>query len=313
MYRLDVQRARLVSATSPYQISAASAAMWANHPAAAADLLERIDPSVDLDWMPDPDHGDYWDNLVHAYHLAGRHSDELAAARRLDHPDDLNGMMLRAGALAGLGRGPEALQVMDSSLTRPWQPDLSNGMAPNMDGREEYRSSAAWVILWTMRELDVHGSTDAARTAAAHGAAWCDSRPPHDRSAPEIRFFKALFLEESGAFDSAQTIMRSLVAEDSANVAFRGIMAGLAAERGDTATALRLDAWLSRRTSDVDYWGPTYYRARVATLLGRSDAAVALVRKSLELGAWPMWIHIDPILHRLTSRADYRALTLPRG
>jgi hypothetical protein len=103
------------------------------------------------------------------------------------------------------------------------------------------------------------------------------------------------------------------VAEDSANVAFRGIMAGLAAERGDTATALRLDAWLSRRTSDVDYWGPTYYRARVATLLGRSDAAVALVRKSLELGAWPMWIHIDPILHRLTSRADYRALTLPRG
>jgi DNA-binding SARP family transcriptional activator/TolB-like protein len=313
MYRLDVQRARLVSATSPYQISAASAAMWANHPAAAADLLERIDPSVDLDWMPDPDHGDYWDNLVHAYHLAGRHSDELAAARRLDHPDDLNGMMLRAGALAGLGRGPEALQVMDSSLTRPWQPDLSNGMAPNMDGREEYRSSAAWVILWTMRELDVHGSTDAARTAAAHGAAWCDSRPPHDRSAPEIRFFKALFLEESGAFDSAQTIMRSLVAEDSANVAFRGIMAGLAAERGDTATALRLDAWLSRRTSDVDYWGPTYYRARVATLLGRPADAVALVRKSLELGAWPMWIHIDPILHRLTSRADYRALTLPRG
>ena len=35
MYRLAVQRARLVSAASPYQITAASAAMWANHPAAA--------------------------------------------------------------------------------------------------------------------------------------------------------------------------------------------------------------------------------------------------------------------------------------
>ena len=90
-------------------------------------------------------------------------------------------------------------------------------------------------------------------------------------------------------------------------------MAGLAAERGDTATALRLDAWLARRTADFDFWGPTYYRARVATVLGRPDAAVALVRTSMERGAWPMWIHIDPILHRLSSRADYRAVTLPRG
>ena len=313
MFRLAVQRARLVSATSPYQISAASAAMWANHPAEAANLLERIDPSVDLDWMPDANHADYWDNLINAYHMLGRYGDELAAARRLDHADDLNGLMLRAQALAGLERGSDAIRVMDSSLNRSWEPDLSNGMAPNMDGREEYRSSAAWVIQWTMRELDVHGSVGAARIAAAHGAAWCDGQPAHDRRAPEIRFYKALFLEEAGAFDSAESIMRSLVTEDSSNVAFRGIMAGLAAERGDTATALRLDEWLSRRSADLDYWGPTYYRARVATLLGRPDAAVALVRTSMELGAWPSWIHIDPILHRLASRSDYRGLTLPRG
>lgn len=313
MYRLATQRAQLVSVTSPYQISAASAAMWANHPAAAAQLLERIDPTVDLDWMPDPNHGDYWNNLIHAYHLLGRHADELAAAQRLDRPDGLNGIQMRSQALAGLGRATDALRVMDSALTRPWEPDLSNGMAPNMDGRDEYRSSAAWVILWTTRELDVHGNMDAARTAAAHGAAWCDGRPSRDRNAPEIRFFKALFLEESGAFDTAQAIMRALVAEDSSNIAFRGIMAGLAVERGDTATALRLDDWLAHRISDDDSWGPTYYRARVATLLGRQADAVALVRTSLQRGAWPMWIHIDPVLHRLASRADYRAVTLPRG
>jgi len=78
-------------------------------------------------------------------------------------------------------------------------------------------------------------------------------------------------------------------------------------------TALRLDDWLAHRTSDEDSWGPSYYRARVATLLGRPTEAVALVRTSLELGAWPMWIHIDPVLHRLAPRADYRALTFPRG
>ncbi|HMI57238.1 MAG TPA: BTAD domain-containing putative transcriptional regulator, partial [Gemmatimonadaceae bacterium] len=312
MYRLATRRAQLMSVTSPFQISAASTAMWANHPAAAVKLLERIDPAVDLDWMPDPNHSDYWDNLLHAYHLLGRHADELATAQRLDRPDGLNGILMRAQALAGLGRADDALRVMDSSLTRPWERDLSNGMAPDMDGRDEYRSSAAWVVLWTARELDVHGSIDAARTAAAHGVAWCDGRPPRDRSAPEIRFFKALLLEEAGSFDSAQAIMRALVAEDSSEVDFRGIMAGLSAEQGDTATALRLDDWLAHRTSDADSWGPTYYRARVATLLGRPANAVALVRMSLERGAWPLWIHIDPVLHRLAPRADYRTLTLPR-
>lgn len=313
MYRLAVRRARLVSATSPLQISAASAAMWANHPAEAADLLERIDPTVDLDWMPDANHADYWDNLTSAYHMLGKYDDELAAARRLDHADDMNGLMLRAQALAGLARGSDALRAMDSSLNRPWEPDLSNGIAPNMDGREEYRSSAAWVVFWTMRELDVHGDVRAARIAAAHGARWCNRQPARDRRAPEIRFFDALFLEESAAFDSAAAVMRSLMEEDSSSVDFRGIMAGLAAERGDTATALRLDEWLARSPAASSTWGPTYYRARVATLLGRPEAAVALVRTSMKLGAWPFYIHIDPILHRLTSRADYRAVTFPRG
>jgi DNA-binding SARP family transcriptional activator len=313
MYRLAAQRAQLVSATSPFQISAASAAMWDNHPAAAAHLLERIDPATDLDWMPEPDHSDYWDNLLHAYHLLGRYEDELSAARRLDHPDDLHGILMRAQSLAGLQRGAEALRVMDSSLTRPWQANMSSGITPNMDGREEYRSSAAAVVLWTMRELDVHGSIGDARIAASQGVAWCDARPARDQSSPDIRLFKAMFLEGSGAFDSAQAIMRQLVREDSSNVAFRGIMAGLAAETGDSATARSLDQWLAHHTTEEDAWGPTYYRARVATLLGHPDEAVALMRESWALGAWPMWIHLDPVLHRLAPRADYRALTFPRG
>ena len=262
--------------------------------------------------MPEANHADYWDALNGAYHLLARYGDELVVARRLDHPDDLNGILVRAQALAGLERSSEALRVMDSSLTRPWEHDLSTGMAPNFDGREEYRSSAAWVILWTMRELDVHGNVGAARIAASRGSTWCDGRPAHDRRAPEIRLFKALFLEESGAFDSALVIMRGLVGEDSSSVDFRGTLAGLAAERGDTATAVRLDDWLARRSSVADAWGPSYYRARIATLLGRPDAAVGLMRTSMELGAWPMWIHIDPVLHRLTARADFRALTFPR-
>jgi hypothetical protein len=107
--------------------------------------------------------------------------------------------------------------------------------------------------------------------------------------------------------------VRALVQEDSSNIALRGVLASLAAETGDSATALRLDDWLSHQTTADDSWGPTYYRARVAVLLGKPVEAVALVRASMELGAWPTWIHIDPVLHRLESRADYREVTFPRG
>ena len=100
---------------------------------------------------------------------------------------------------------------------------------------------------------------------------------------------------------------------DSPNIACRGIMAVFAPEGGNSVTALRLAYWLAHRTSDDDSWVPTYYRARVETLLGRPTDAVALVRRSLELGAWPIWIHIDLVLHRLAPRPAYRARTLPRG
>ncbi len=311
MLRLAVERAHSVPVTSPLQVSTAGAALWANHPAVAVAILERLDPRVDLDWMPSPDLVDFYNDIDEGYHLLGRHDDELAQA---NHSGPfLHGMLERGRALAALGRSADALRTLDTAFTLPPEDDLSGGMAPNMDGRTQYAGSAAWVGLWLARELAVHGDSLAARTAAARTVSWLDNLPLAEHRAPEVRLFKAELLEQTGALADAEDLARGLVRDDPAEIDYRGILAGLAAARGDTALVDQLDAWLAAVPPSRASWGASYYRARAAARLGRQDRAVALVRETLAAGAWPMWLHIDPLLHPLTNRPDYIALTKPRG
>jgi DNA-binding SARP family transcriptional activator len=311
MLRLAMQREHLLSPASPTQLSTANAALWANHPLDAIAILERVNPAVDLDWMPAADHLDYWASLTEGDHMAGRHDAELAAVDRSGMVG-LGRLLYRGRALSGLGRSADALQVLDSAFTLPSEPGLSNGMAIFTDGRPEYANSAAWVGLWIARELHVHGDSVGGRTAAARTLAWLEALPGEDRTAPEVRLFEAECLEQVGRAAEATRIVERLVTGDSLNIDYRGTLAGLAAVGGDSALADRLDAWLAALPPERALWGAAFYRARVASLRGRPDDAVALIREALMRGAWPYWVHLDPALHRLAGRADYAALTAAR-
>lgn len=312
MFRLVMLRSRSLSASSQWQLSAAAAADWANRPGDALSILERINPAVDLDWLPQADHFAYWDALTGAYHLLGRHDVELEVANR-SHVAGLDGQLCRGRALVGLGRGAEAVSLIDSTFTLPSEPGLTTGMLPTTDGRPEYSGSAAWVALWVARELSVHGDSVSGTAVARRAVTWIDALPREDRDAYEMRAFRAQFLEQAGAFAAAKQDVQRLIDDDTANVDYRGIMAGLAAESGDSAQADRLDAWLASLPPARALWAASFYRARLASLRGRPADAVAFVHETLEKGAWPFWIHIDPALHRLATRADYIALTKPRS
>jgi TolB-like protein len=312
MFKLAMLRAQLLSASSQWQVSTANAALWANHFADAAIILKRMNPDVDLDWLPRRDHLEYWESLTEDYHMLGQHDVEFAAASR-SKLSGLGGLLCRGRALGGLGRAADAMSVLDSSFTMPSEPGLANGMLPNTDGRPEYTGSGAWVALWVARELTVHGDSVAGSAAARRAVTWIDALPRDDRAAPEMRAFKAEFLEQAGAFGAARQLVQGLIADDSSNVDYRGMMAGLAVESGDSALADRLDAWLAGLPPERAHWGASFYRARIASLRGRSADAVALVQETLTKGAWPYWIHLDPALHRLAARADYIALTKPRA
>jgi DNA-binding SARP family transcriptional activator/TolB-like protein len=311
MMQLAMERAQALSPTSPTQLSTANAALWADHPAGAVAILERLNPTVDLDWMPMPDHLDYWASLTEAYHMVDRHDAELAATDR-SHMVGLGRLLYRGRALAGLGRSADVLEALDSAFLSPTEPGLSSGMGPNTDGRAEYTGTAAWVGLWFAHELAVHGDSAAGRAAAIRTLAWLDRLPRAERETPEMRMFAIQFLEQAGRAPDAVRLAQGLVAEDTSNVDYRGLMAGAAVESGDTALAGRLDMWLAALPPERALWGASFYRARVASLRGRPAEAVGLVRETLARGAWPYWIHADPALHRLAGRPEFVAMMTPR-
>jgi TolB-like protein len=310
MFRLVMLRLQL-SPSQQGSISEANAAEWARRPGDALKILQHLNPDVDLDWMPRADRLDYWGGLASAYHLLGDHQAELATIDR----SQLKGLAMilcRGPALAALHQSAATLAEVDSAFTMSDR-GLSSGMLPNTDGRAEYASSPAWVVLWIAHELTVHGDSVSGGTAARRAVTWIDGLPRADRDAWEMRVFKVEFLEQAGAFPLAKEIAQRLVAEDTSNVDFRGLLAGLAAETGDSALADKDDAWLASVPPARAHWGASFYRARLASLRGRPEQAISLMNETLEKGAWPTWLHLDLALHRLVARPDFIALMKPRG
>ena len=294
--RLALERADLESNTSSDKISVAAAALWADRPQLTVDLLQRLDPAVDLAWSTDTTHFDYWSSLTEALHLLGRHREELAVADRAPRSGPLNRTWMRARALAALSRPTAVLALLDSAMLLPVETANFIGLAPFTNGRPQYSATPAWVADWTADELAVHGDTVAARQAAMRAIAWYRGRPPEERGTIEERLVATWSLEILGNYGEAEELAAQLVAEDSTNVDFRGELAGLAAERGDTALADSLDRWLAAQPRSRVAWSAAVYRARVAALLGRRDAATARTREAIDDGAWPLWIHIDSAL-----------------
>ena len=66
MLRLTLERADLEPGNAGDQMSAAAAASWANRPKRVIEVLERINPAVDLAWNTDTTHFTYWSSLAAA-------------------------------------------------------------------------------------------------------------------------------------------------------------------------------------------------------------------------------------------------------
>jgi DNA-binding SARP family transcriptional activator/TolB-like protein len=313
MLRLSIERAELLAPTSGVFQSVAAAANWANRPAKALELLERIDPKTDLAFSTDTTHVEYWGGLTGALHMLGRHKEELEVADRMTGGAPLTRAWYRSTALAALGRPTAALRVLDSALSLPVETANNIGLAPYTGGRPQYDATAGWVAWWVARELAVHGDTVASRQAAMRSVAWYRSRPPEERATFEERLVMTWALEMVGQMAEADTLARHLLAEDSTNVDVVGELASLAARRGDTARADTLDRWLAAQPVSRVAWSAAAYRAHLAALLGRPDSAVARTREAFDAGVWPTWLHIDPALVPLKTRQDFRALTAPRS
>lgn len=310
--RLTLERAELEPRTSSFRLSAASAALWADRPERALEMLREIDPQSDLAWSSDSTQFQYWSDYTEALHLLGRHDEELTISERVPSASPLIRAWFKGRALASLSRPAAVLALLDTALTLPLETANTIGLAPYTNGRPEYSATPAWVAVWIARELAVHGDTAAARQAATRALAWYRARSTDERSTFEERLVAVMSLDMTGANAEAERNLRSLMHEDTANVDYWGLLGSLAAERGDTALADSIDAWLARQTGDQVSWTASYYRARNDALLGRRSEAVARLRDAKDEGAWPMYLHADPALASIRISNARVAAATPR-
>ncbi len=313
MLRLTLERAELAPRTSSLRISAAAAALYANHPKQALQLVNSIDPETELSWSTDSSHFDYWSSATEALHLLGRHTEELSRANAMPSVAPLTRSWLRGRALAALKRPAQLLAVIDTALTQQTETSNDLGLAPFTAGRPPYAATPAWVAVWIARELAVHGDTSTSRQVAARALAWYRARPADERATTEERLVAAWSLELMGSYPEAERITRTLVDEDSTNIDYRGELAGLAAERGDSARTDSIDDWLSRQHGDAVAWTASFYRARDAALLGHAAQAITLLRQTIDEGVWPYYLLNEPAFARLATDPAFEALLAPKS
>jgi tetratricopeptide (TPR) repeat protein len=257
-----------------------------NRPAEAIRAARDLDPGRgELRAWPY-----YWEHLATAHHMLGQHRRELQVARRAvvlfpDHPDAT--LWLEARALAALGR------------TRA----LNSFLADNL----HRTSNPAWLLRRAGLDLTAHTGDVAGQALLRQSLAMAQQNPD-----------ARLFLAEShllvGEWDTAEVLLRALADEFPAALSVRGALGTLAARRGDRAEAMLIDSWLASLERPYLYGNNTYWRARIASLLGDNVTAVELLHQAFREGYHRWWeLHMEPDLVPLRGDPAFRELMRTRG
>jgi tetratricopeptide (TPR) repeat protein len=195
-------------------------------------------------------------------HSLGRHQRELEvcdmALRRFpSQPVILRQRLMALGALGRTGAvlaGVSALLAMPVDTLYPGQTSLR----------------------WLAADLSVHGHDAEAQVVRQRAIAALGRSAPEARPVWQLNELGNL-LYDAGRLTEAYGIFRIRLARDTGDVNAHGQVAVAAARLGDSATARREDAWLAGRHDAYDF-SPSYFRARIAAVLGRREEAVALLR-----------------------------------
>jgi tetratricopeptide (TPR) repeat protein len=250
----------------------------------AARVFASLDP--DMGWLARDRY--WWLQYLFSLHLTGEYERELAIASEMMRRWPTDRILLQAYLipLAALGRTAAVDSVVDAALALKFR--------------------AGWVdeqpMLQTVGELEAHGYREAAR-----GVAERTVELYRERGAPVWPDF----LYAAGRVDEALAEAERLARKDTTDRGARTWVAVIAAERGDRATARRIDAQLARHR-DVPWDIEALDRARIAAALGERAKAVQFLRDVIRLVA-PLrrTLHIFPEFGRLRGYPPYEELIRP--
>ncbi len=278
------------SAASPEAVAfAAIAALRAERPSVALDILDRTDPARGV-FLALPL---YWTTRGDALHLLGRYGDEEANARlgRRQFPTNATLVYHQLRAAAARGRVGEVETI------------LRAGFAGIRTTPQIQRTRA----LFAARELRQHGQAAAARRLFEEhlGSVAADTTLTPER--------RMEYLYDGGRYQAVRDLAQQTLARDPAEVDALGHLGAVAARAGDTTEARRVLGRLAALRRPYLFGQPALWRAHILALLGDQQAPLDLLRDAYREGCaftragWDFYVHLYPDFGMLEGPEPYRA------
>jgi len=290
-----------------YKFLAVADGVALNKPRLSLEIFEKAEAPPA--WLK-TDHGRnlgtrYFAYVSMAYYLLGNHKKDLDVVRRArkSFPEAAGLLFNEARALSALGKIEEVKKVVDENLLS----SPSTGAA-----------AAGRVMLTAARELRLRGHREAFKQMAGRAVEWCRERPAGKEASENQRHELAQALYMAERWEEAGMLIEKLRSERPGDIDYLGYGGALAARRGDKEEALRISEELKKIDRPYTFGAPTYWRARIAALLGMKEEAVELLRRSLAQGhyylnATGIFIIQEADLDPLRDYAPFKELMKPRG
>jgi serine/threonine protein kinase/TolB-like protein len=238
----------------------------------------------------------YWSVLTLIHHLLGEHDRELKEAQKgcAQYPNLLSTLSYEMRALAARGRIEEIMKRFDHACTLP----LQSGYTP------------AGMLIACASELRFHGFGDAVPRLTDAALSWYEARPDSQRQVLQSSIAYALYVAQR--WKEAKEIYVSLSSRQPDNINYLGYLGTIAARQGDTTLARRIDTKLKNINRPYIYGNHTYWRARIAALLGEKEPAIRLLRDALAQGLSHSRMHADIGLESIWDYPPFKELLKPK-
>jgi tetratricopeptide (TPR) repeat protein len=129
-----------------------------------------------------------------------------------------------------------------------------------------------------------------------------------DKLTPEMALYVAEQWEEAAA------LVEKLRSEEPDDIDYLGYGGAIAARRGDREGALKISEELKGIERPFTFGAQTYWRARIAALLGMKEEAVELLRQSFSQGKeYSVFVIMEADLFPLRDYAPFKELMKPKG
>jgi tetratricopeptide (TPR) repeat protein len=291
------QRMVKVAPRSAAVIALANAAVDLNRPslAVAAILdagIENLAPEQEYPWFI----------LTSSYHTLGQYQLELEATDQAIQQVGLAWGFLGPGvpALAALGRFDELEQRLNELRSVELEEGLPGGPTS---------------VQTAITELRAHGFGGAAHTVLNRtlNARW--GFPDDETGSPEIQLIRLRVHYELGNWAEAEHALASIPIDDADDLELRATTGLLAARRGDRAGAEQVLEDLSGLNRPYLFGEHTFWRARIAAVLGAHEKAVDLLRQTFAEGQWARgWYGVQHLrdFDPLRELPSFRAFAAPQ-